>query len=186
MTENEAKEEPKNEQPKNVEVELKVQIENLKKEKDELFDRYLRLQADFDNFRKRVQKEKLELIKYSGEEIILDILESLDNFDRAIESAKNVKDVDSIVHGIKIIQKKFHEDLERKGVKIIECKGKPFDTSLHEAVVHEESDKVKSEHVMEELQKGYMFKDKVLRYSKVKVAKAKEESVDKKEEKSNE
>jgi molecular chaperone GrpE len=148
-------------------------IEESEKEKQEFNEKYLRLNADFDNFRKRMQKEKIDLIKYANEDIIIDFLNVIDNFDRAIDGAEKAEDMKTVIEGIKMVQKQFHDTLEKRGLSLVNCIGEDFDPHLHEAMLHEETDEVKEGQILEELQKGYKLNDKVIRYPKVKVAKAK-------------
>ena len=138
---------------------------------DEYFDRLLRLQADFDNYKKRLEKDKLEFIKFSNEEIIAQILTIIDDFERAVEAGKTKHDFDVLYKGIEMIHNDFKEFLKEKGLKEIEAKGKPFNPYEHEAMMQEETDKHPEDHVVEELQKGYTLNGRVIRPAKVKVAK---------------
>ena len=138
---------------------------------DEYFDRLLRLQADFDNYKKRLEKDKLEFIKFSNEEIIAQILTIIDDFERAVEAGKTKHDFDVLYKGIEMIHNDFKELLKEKGLKEIEAKGKPFNPYEHEAMMQEETDKHPEDHVVEELQKGYTLNGRVIRPAKVKVAK---------------
>lgn len=138
---------------------------------DEYFDRLLRLQADFDNYKKRLEKDKLEFIKFSNEGIIAQILKIIDDFERAVEAGKTKHDFDVLYKGIEMIHNDFKEFLKEKGLKEIEAKGKPFNPYEHEAMMQEETDKHPEDHVVEELQKGYTLNGRVIRPAKVKVAK---------------
>ncbi|MFA4991242.1 MAG: nucleotide exchange factor GrpE [Candidatus Omnitrophota bacterium] len=139
---------------------------------DENFDRLLRLQADFDNFKKRLEKEKVEFIKYANEEIIIEMLKVLDDFERAVEAGKTKHDFDTLYKGVEMIYRDLREFLKQKGLKEIEAKGKLFDSHEHEAMMQEETDKHPEDHVMEEFQKGYTLNGRVVRPAKVKVAKS--------------
>ncbi|KKL12560.1 hypothetical protein LCGC14_2534530 [marine sediment metagenome] len=132
-----------------------------------------RKQAEFENYRKRVQKEMLENRKYATSEMVLDIINIIDDFERAIGSAESSKDFTSLLEGIVIIEKQFIGVLEKKhGVKRIEAVGKEFDPNLHDAIMMEESEQHKEDTVVEDFQAGYVMHDRVVRPSKVKVAKA--------------
>jgi molecular chaperone GrpE len=131
-------------------------------------DKYLRLSADFDNYRKRTLKEKMDLVKTAGENTLVDILPVMDDFDRAMESINNAKDLDAVKTGMKLIHNKFSEFLKSKGVAEIDSLHNSFDTEFHEAVtkIPAENKKLKGK-VVDVIQKGYMLHEKVLRYAKV-------------------
>ncbi|MBO4243869.1 MAG: nucleotide exchange factor GrpE, partial [Bacteroidales bacterium] len=107
---------------------------DLQKKYDELNDRYLRLMAEFDNYRKRTLKEKMDLTKYAEEDVIKGILPVVDNMERAIKSLESATDINAVKEGIDLIYKKFLEFLEKRGIKEIEALNKELDTDLHEAV----------------------------------------------------
>lgn len=150
-------------------------LEDKAKKSDEYFDSLLRLQADFENYKKRIEKDKIEFIKFANEEIIAEILRILDDFERAVEAGKTKHDFDVLYKGIEMIHKDFKEFLKQKGLKEMEAKGKPFNPEEHEAMMQEETDKHPEDHVVEELQKGYTLNGRVIRTAKVKVAKKPEE-----------
>ncbi len=131
-------------------------------------DRYLRLSAEFDNYRKRTLKEKSDLIKLAGEDIISGLLPVLDDFDRALHNLDKTTEVDPMKKGVELIHSKLNEFLRQKGVKEIKALGKEFDTDLHEAVtkipVEEKKNKGK---IVDVIEKGYLLHDKVIRYAKV-------------------
>ncbi|HMQ11231.1 MAG TPA: nucleotide exchange factor GrpE [Oligoflexia bacterium] len=135
------------------------------------YDRYVRLSADFENFRKRVQKEKSDLIKYGHESLMIDLLPVIDNFQRAVEHAKQAKDIEAIQTGIQMIFNQLINNLEKHGVSSKSAKGKEFDPNQHEAISHVESDDVDSNHIIEEMQKAYFLHDKLLRPALVSVSK---------------
>ena len=140
-----------------------------KKEKDvsaELTDILQRTQAEFENYKKRVDKEKQEFVKYSKAEIIQKLLPIIDTFEIAL---KNNKDNEKFVKGMDMVYAQLISLLHSEGLKPIESLGKKFDPYLHEAMLKEKSEKDEGT-VLEELQKGYMLNDKVLRHSKVKVS----------------
>jgi len=146
-------------------------LEDKAKKSDEYFDRLLRLQADFDNYKKRLEKDKIEFIKFANEEIIAEILKIIDDFERAVEAGKTKRDFDVLYKGIEMIHKDFKEFLKQKGLKEIEAQGKPFNPNEHEAMMQEETDAHPEDYVVEEFQKGYTFNGRVIRPAKVKVAK---------------
>jgi len=134
----------------------------------ELQDRYLRLSAEYDNFRKRTLKEKIDLQKSANENLLEGILPVADDFDRAMQSVDDAKDIKAVKEGMKLISGKFNGFLNQQGVKEIEAVNKVFDTDLHEAItkIPAPSKKLKGK-VVDVIQKGYFLNDKVLRFSKV-------------------
>ncbi len=134
----------------------------------EVQDRYLRLSAEYDNYRKRTLKEKMELTKTGGENVLLNILPVLDNLERAIGSVRQAKDIEAVKEGIDLIYSKFLEYLNQNGVKEIPATGQEFNTDLHEAItkipVTDEEQKGK---VVDVIEKGYYLHDKVIRFAKV-------------------
>jgi len=150
------------------------EFQDLKKKADEYsecFDKLLRLQADFDNYKKRLEKDKLEFVKFANEEIIIEALKILDDFERAVEAGKSKHDFDVLYKGVEMIWKDMKEFLKKKGVTEIQTKGKPFNPHEHEAMMQEETDEHPEDHVSEEFQKGYMLHDRIIRPAKVKVSK---------------
>lgn len=131
-------------------------------------DKYLRLYAEFDNFRRRTAKQQIEMQKTAGSDTIREILPVLDDFERAIESNKEISDPEELKKGFDLIYNKFKGSLQRVGVKEIEAKEKPFDTDLHEAItnVPAPSEDLKGK-VVDVVEKGYYLNDHVLRFSKV-------------------
>ncbi len=144
--------------------EEKTDAEKLK----ELQDKYLRLTAEYDNYRKRTLKEKMELSKSAGEDVLQSLLPVMDDFERALQSIDESQDIDAVKEGVHLIYNKFKESLEQKGVKEIEAKDQEFDTDKHEAVskIPAPSEDLKGK-VVDVIQKGYYLNDKILRYSKV-------------------
>ncbi len=150
---------------------LKKEIEQLKAENSDLKNQYLRKQADFENFRKRMTREKQEAIRYSNKDLILDLVAIIDDFERAIKSAEDSKDFESFKEGISLIEKQFTGMLENKwGLIRIQAEGEEFDPQRHEAMMMEESGDHDQPVVIEDYQTGYMLHDRVIRPSKVKVA----------------
>ncbi len=152
-------------------TELKGRIAELENENTDLKERYLRKQADFENYRKRMQREKEELGAYANKQLLLDLVPVIDDFERAIESAKESRDFDSFYKGVVLIEKQMTEMLERKwGLQRFESEGEEFDPQKHEAVTAEQTGEGTEPMVVEDYQKGYMLHDRVLRSAKVKVA----------------
>ncbi len=138
----------------------------------ETWDRLLRQQADFDNMRKRVERDKQEFQKYAHEDIIVDLLGILDDLERSVEAAeKGQENSDVFLKGIEMILAHLYELLKKRGVSAISAKGKKFDPNQHEALVQTESCDHEDGEVIEEMQKGYRLNDKVIRTAKVRVAK---------------
>ena len=142
----------------------------LRRERDALQDRLLRTAAEFDNYRKRMDKERRDLSEYAASDIVMQFLPILDNFERALE-APSASDPEGFRKGIELIHKQMLDVLKRRGVKPIEALGADFDPNMHEAVIHEASDTHREGEVMQELQRGYMLGERLLRPAMVKVAK---------------
>lgn len=146
-------------------------IESLEKEYEDLNSQFLRLQADFVNYRNRMNKEKESSIAYGTEIIVTELLPVIDNFNRALEAEDKDSQENSFYQGIKMIEKQLIDALEKNSVVEIEALGMEFDPNYHHAVVMEESDEYDSNIVIEVLQKGYLLKEKVIRPAMVKVSK---------------
>lgn len=169
-TDKENKVNDENEKQEEISIDaLKEKIESLEKESEDLNTQLLRLQADFVNYRNRMNKEKESSIAYGTEIIVSELLPVIDNFNRALE-AEDAKE-NSFYQGIKMIQKQLMDVLENNDVVEIEAVEMAFDPNYHHAVVMEESDEHDSNIVIEVLQKGYLLKDKVIRPAMVKVSK---------------
>ena len=153
---------------KSAEKKLKGEIEFLNQANGELKDKYLRLVAEYDNFRKRTAKEKVDLRETTKSVILSDFLSIVDDVDRAMSHIDDVKDLEATIEGVKLINNKFKDFLKIQGVEEIEAKDMDFDTDLHEAItkfpVEEEDRKGK---VIDVVQKGYKINDKVIRFTKV-------------------
>lgn len=147
---------------------LQQKIAELEKENEEMKNRLLRLHADFENFRRRTRNEKEELVTYANFNLLQKLLPVIDNLERALLASE--KGPEGIIEGLEMIKRHFLDILSKEGVTPIESVGKPFDPNYHEAVSMEESSVYPPGTVVEELQKGYIFNDKVLRVSKVKVS----------------
>lgn len=149
---------------------VQKEIESLQQEKEEMYQKMLRLQAEFDNFKKRSQKEKEADRKYKSQDIINDLLPAIDNFERALQ-VEEAEATSGLVEGITIVYRQLLDALKSNGVEAVESIGKEFDPTLHHAVMQIEDEELESNTVVEEMQKGYMLKDRVIRPAMVKVNK---------------
>lgn len=154
-----------------VEEKLGKELEEAQKLIDEQKDKYLRLSAEFDNFRKRTLKEKAELIKNGGEKAISAILPVLDDFERALQNMEKAEDVKAVAEGVELIFQKFHKILSQEGLEEMKPIGETFNTDFHEAIalVPAPSEDQKGK-VLDCVQTGYKLNDKVIRHAKVVVA----------------
>jgi molecular chaperone GrpE len=143
-------------------------------------DRLLRLQADFENFRRRALKERTEANQYGHENLVKDLLSTVDNLDRAIDHARKSGDGDleSLLQGVELVQRDLLAALAKHGVRPVEALGKVFDPAYHEAMAQAPDDAVDPNTVIEELQKGYMLRDRLMRAARVVVARAPESEED--------
>ena len=172
-TQNTAEEQPQNDQaeeaaPLTHEEQLEKELEEAQTAIEEQKDKYLRLSAEFDNYRKRTIKEKAELILNGGEKSISSILPVIDDFERAIKTMETAKDVSAVKEGVELIYNKFMAVLAQNGVKVIETKDQPLDTDYHEAiaVIPAPSEEQKGK-ILDCVQTGYTLNDKVIRHAKV-------------------
>ena len=172
-TKDTAEEQPQNDQaeeaaPLTHEEQLEKELEDAQAVIEEQKDKYLRLSAEFDNYRKRTMKEKAELILNGGEKSISSILPVIDDFERAIKTMETAKDVKAVKEGVELIYNKFMATLAQNGVKVIETKGQPLDTDYHEAiaVIPAPSEEQKGK-ILDCVQTGYTLNDKVIRHAKV-------------------
>ncbi|MFT8390480.1 MAG: nucleotide exchange factor GrpE [Sporolactobacillus sp.] len=147
-----------------------AQIDKLMKENQELKNRLLRAQADFDNFRKRTNKEKTDARKFRAQDIVTDMLETLDNFERAMAVETMSEDGAALKKGMEMVLNKLKLALEKEGVQPIEALGKPFDPNVHQAVMQEASEAHESGIVIAVLQQGYTLNGRILRPAMVKVS----------------
>lgn len=150
---------------------LKRDLEAKEAEISELKEQLLRNRAEFDNFRKRSRREMEEFRKFAVENVMFELLEVYDNFERALASCRNTDDVDNIIAGVNMVFKQFVSILEKEGLKRIECEGKEFDPQLHEAALHVENDEYPDNTVIEVCRPGYEFHSKVIRPASVIVSK---------------
>ena len=147
------------------------QIALLKKQVDEYKDKHLRLYADFDNFKKRNAKERLDLILTAGKDVIQDLLPILDDFERATKALENTTDVAAVKEGMQIIQTKLIKTLEAKGLKPIDSIGQEFNVEKHEAITELQAAPEMAGKVIDQVEKGYYLNDKIIRFAKVVVGK---------------
>ena len=145
-------------------------IDRLQRERDEYYERLLRTTADFDNYRKRIDRERRELAEHAAMALLTDLLPLVDDLERALAADARDGDVDR--RGVEIIHKQLLDLLAARGVAPIEALGADFDPNLHQAVAHEPSEAHRDGEVIEELRRGYTLRDRLLRASMVKVAKA--------------
>jgi molecular chaperone GrpE len=145
---------------------------NLQNDFDNLNNQYLRLAADFDNFRKRQAQERESLLKYGAEESLKKLIEVLDNFDRAKQAIENVDDVKLVKDSFGLLYNQLFDNLSKLGLEVIDTKGQEFDPNFHEAVMQTPTNEYPENSVIMELQKGYKLGGKVLRPSLVNVAAA--------------
>ena len=147
---------------------LTAELEASKKRAQEATDQYVRLLAEFDNFRKRTRREQLSLREYASEKLLTALLPVVDDFARSMTVMEKTDNLSSVKEGIQMVNDKLQRVLEKEGLNAIECTGKPFDSEIHEAIHSVEvPEEEKKGIVLEEVEKGYRLKDKVIRYSKV-------------------
>lgn len=161
--------------PKPAEEELK--IEELQKELEKYKDLFLRKAAEFENYRRRIDTETTNIIKFANETLIEQLLPIIDDIERAIKHGKDNSDYQSLLKGIELIYQKFLKVLESQGVKAFETVGKKFDVDYHDALMQVQNDDVPHHTVIEEVEKGYMMKDKVIRHAKVIVSSGSQEGI---------
>ncbi|MDE5709865.1 nucleotide exchange factor GrpE [Bacteroides sp.] len=156
------------EAPLTEEERLAEELEKANQQVEEQKDKYLRLSAEFDNYRKRTMKEKAELILNGGEKSISSILPVVDDFERALKNMETATDVTAVKEGVELIYNKFMNVLGQNGVKVIETKEKPLDTDYHEAiaVIPAPTEELKGK-ILDCVQTGYMLNEKVIRHAKV-------------------
>ncbi len=175
MEEIKSQEEPTNEEIQKLNEEdfarMQQELEEAKAESEAATDKLMRLAAEFDNYKKRNIKEQESVRKYAAQNLIKELLPILDNLERAIDSANESKEVDSLIDGVKMTLKQLYTVLEKEGVSVIKAVGEIFDPNFHEAVVHVPSNEYPENVIVEEYQKGYILYDRVIRPSMVAVSK---------------
>lgn len=153
------------------ETKLKEELDKLEVEKKELNDKFLRLYSEFDNYKKRTNKEKLDILATASKDVVVSMLPIIDDFERAIAANEKTEDLQIVKDGFTLIYNKLQSLLTRLDVAEIEAKGNDFDTDLHEAVAHfPTEDEGQKGKVIDVVEKGYKMKDKVIRFAKVVVA----------------
>jgi molecular chaperone GrpE len=150
-------------------IDYAAEIQNLTSKLEEADNRYLRLQADFDNFRRRTRLDIEAGEKYKAQKLVTELLPALDNFERALQIEADNEQTRSLLQGMEMVYRGIVDALKKEGVEPIEAVGKEFDPNFHQAVMQGEDEKFGSNIVTDEFQKGYMLKDRVIRPSMVKV-----------------
>ena len=157
-------------EPESDDTECIDAISSLKDEIEKINNQYIRLAADFDNYRKRQAQERESLLKYGAEETLKKMIEALDNIDRAKASVENVDDVNTVKESYNLVFKQIYDVLSKMGLEVIDTEGKEFDPNFHEAVMQTPTSEYPENTIIAEMQKGYKLGDKVLRPSLVNVA----------------
>lgn len=147
------------------------EVEKLRAELEEMKDKYLRQAAEFDNFKRRNAKERIEMIQTAGKEVITELLDVLDDSERAQKQLETTDDIQQVREGVQLVFTKLRNTLASKGLKAMEAKGLEFNPDVHEAITEiEAGDKLKGR-IVDEIQKGYYLNDKIIRFAKVVVGK---------------
>ncbi len=144
------------------------ELDKLKAEVKEAGDKYMRLYAEFDNFKRRTTKERIEMLQTAGKDVIVSFLPVIDDFERALKSMETATDVSAIKEGINLVNNKLKNILQQKGLKEMSAKGEAFDADIHEAITNipAPAEELKGK-VIDEVEKGYYLNDKVIRFAKV-------------------
>ena len=158
-------------------IALEEKLKSAEQELESYKDRLLRKAAEFENYKRRVENDQFNLLKYAAESLIIKLLPIIDDFERSLIHIKDAKDVDSIKDGIKLVYDKLMKMLEDRGVKSIDAVGKPFDVHYHEAIMQRKADDVEPHTVIDEFEKGYLYKDRVIRHTKVAVSEDNREEI---------
>lgn len=168
----EANDAPEAIDPANLSAEEFAALQEQATKAQENWDRYVRLNADFDNFKKRAAKDRLDAIKYANEALIERLLPVMDNFEAALAAGANAEtaSVDSLITGVKMIATQLKGVLAESGLEEIDAAGKPFDPTIHEALSQQPSADVPEGHVLQQVRKGYRLKDRLVRPAAVVVA----------------
>ncbi len=149
---------------------LLVQLSEARSEAHDLEDRMLRLAAEFENYKRRAQRERETAAKYAEEDLLKELLPSLDNLERAIDQGRNTGDASALLEGVEMTQRVLMASLEKFGLKPLASKGEVFDPNYHEAMAMEPSDEAPANTIINEYQRGYFYKDRLLRAAKVVVS----------------
>ena len=158
----------KKNKPEDKEVEKNSSENEIQKEDQDFKEKYIRLYSEYENYRKRTAKGKIDLITNASENVIKELLPILDDFERAIDNNKNVEDASVLKEGFDLIYSKMHKGLVNQGLKPMEANGKDFDSEIHEAItkIPAPNEKLKGK-VVDVIEKGYQINEKVIRYAKV-------------------
>jgi molecular chaperone GrpE len=146
------------------------EIDALKQERDDLYDRLLRKQAEFENYKKRMDREKSDFIQFASADLMKELLNALDSFELALKNAATKPDTQNMLRGFELTYKQIQDTLTRFGLKPIEAKGKKFDPHFHQAVSTQPTNDVEENTVMDEMRKGYLLNGRLLRPAMVSVA----------------
>ena len=170
--ETEAVEEAAAEEKQGPDVSLEEQLQKARDESAELRDKLLRVAAEFENFKKRMERERSTMLKYAGENIFRELLPVVDNLERAVdqgvvEGVDSAKNLEALLEGVQLTLKSLRGTLEKFEVKPVDSIGEPFDPNVQEALTMEASDEVPANHVISEFEKGYHYKDRLLRAARV-------------------
>jgi molecular chaperone GrpE len=151
--------------------ELRRKLAEKEKEAKDNYDRYLRMAADFENYKKRAAKEKEDYVKFGNEDLIKAILPFIDNLERAVSHAEKVHETGVMIEGVRLVLQQILQALNKFGLSSFESVGKPFDPARHEAMLVVETDQHEPNQVVEEFQRGYLLRDRLLRPATVSVSK---------------
>jgi molecular chaperone GrpE len=149
---------------------LEENVKQLEQEVADLKDKLLRKAAEFENYKRRTENDQINLITFAAESFIQKLLPVIDDFERSLEHVDEAEDINAIKQGLKLIYDKLMKVLDEQGVKKIEAVGNPFDVDYHEALMQRPDDSVEPHTVIDEIEKGYTYKDKVIRHAKVVVS----------------
>jgi molecular chaperone GrpE len=152
-------------------AEEKGELETARQEATDNYDKFLRVYAEFENYKKRMEKDKADFLKYANEELIKELLAVIDNLERAVAQAKEKAEPVSLIQGVEMILKQMKDILEKNGLREVQALGEPFDPNFHEAMMHEIAEEHEENTVIDELQKGYVLRDRLIRPALVKVSK---------------
>lgn len=152
---------------------LAAQLEECQKKSEDMQNKLLRLGAEFENYKKRIEREKATILEYAEEHIVRELLAVLDNLERALDQGKENQNYAALLEGVELTYKGMKATLEKFGLKALDSKGQPFDPNFHEALAMEASTDVAENHVLNEFQKGYQYKARLVRPAKVIVSKGK-------------
>ncbi|MED4585675.1 nucleotide exchange factor GrpE [Brevibacillus choshinensis] len=164
-----AEEEQTADQQESADVNWEQEAAHWRAQAEEHQNRMLRAMADMDNLRRRARKEQEDLAKYASQKVVEELLPILDNFERALAADKEAMTLESLLTGVDMVYRQMVQVFDKEGLAVIQAKGQPFDPHVHQAVMQTQDPEFDSGVVVEELQKGYMFKDRVVRPAMVKV-----------------